>query len=282
MSRLGLLTVLALVHVQWALAIPVDPSQLEQAIAERRKLIPEFSRIAREAEARGLRVFLAGGLAASYGDFVKHQVLAEQGKEIIQPARLANITSNVVLPEQDYDLVLTRADGKAESPEELKSFKSWLETSMPKTLEGVSKWDVIGLKTTVGKHIAVEGDPDFARQNNDSLSIGLIELTDPPDGKSVIQEAHHLAKPSGRSVFLSDLAGDQITFLESPAHHQTQKAAAGNNPEILGAIRYLIKSLQFNKEIPQSQYRAIERIVSSFDPSSITPGSYPHNWIQKR
>jgi hypothetical protein len=282
LSKLALFIPLILVHAQRALAIPVDPSELERAIAERRKLIPEFSQIANEAEKRGFRVFLAGGLAASYGDFVKHQVLAEQGKETIQSARLANISSNVVLPEQDYDLVLTRADGKAESAEDLSKFKSWLETKMPKTLEGMSKWDVIGLKTTVGKHIAVEGDPDFASQNNDSLSIGLIELTTPPDGKSVISEAHHMAKPSGKSVFLNDIAGDGITFLESPMHHQTAKAAAGNNPEILGAIRFLNKSLQFNKEISRDQYRRIERIISSFDPKSLAPGSYPYNWIQKR
>ncbi|MFL5814475.1 MAG: hypothetical protein ACJ763_12935 [Bdellovibrionia bacterium] len=285
-SRLRLLSfslsIAAFILPFQAMSEPVDPTDLKQAITERRTLVPEFKRIAKEAKKRGLRVFISGGLAASYGDFVKHQLLSAQGKEVISRDRLANVIYNIALPEQDLDLVVTRSDGSAEGLQDLRDFKAWLDKKIPRRIGGISRWDVIGLKTTDGKHIAVEGNPDFARQNNDSLSIGLIELTQPSEGASVIQEAQHVAKLEGESVFLRDLASDSITFLESPSHSQTQRARTGENPEIIGAIRTLIKAFQFDRKIPADQFQRIREIVQSFDPRSIWPGTYAYNWLQNR
>ncbi len=279
---LGTISTLVFCAIPSAFSTPVSSTELERAITDRRTKIAEFSQIANEANRRGLRVFLAGGLAASYGDFVKHQLLAEQGNEKIQPARLADVISNVVFPEQDYDLVITRKDGDHESVHELRDFKTWLDRAMPRTVDHISKWDVMGLKTSDGKHPAMEGNPDFARQNNDSLSIGMIELTSPPDGKSVIREAHHVGKANGESAFLRDLASDGITFFRSPEHYKTAKAASGDNPEILGVIRTLTKAFQFNREIPADQYRQLQEIIQAFDPASLLEGGYSKNWIQHR
>jgi hypothetical protein len=278
-----LLVLLALASVQrLAFAEAVEPQLLAQAITERRLEIQEFRRIAEEANRRGYRVFLSGGLAASYGDFVKHQLLFEQHREGIEPERIANRLTNVVFPEQDYDLVLSRIDGRPEAVQDLRDFKAWLDRKIPRTLNKMSKWDVIGMKTTDGKHMAVEGDPDFALQNNDSLSIGLIELTPPPNGQPVVSEVNHVAKAAGTEVFLKDLSSDSITFLQSPVHQQTVKAMAGNNPEILGVIRILIKAFQFNKDIPPEQLVQIKQIVENLDPKTITVKSYPFQWIRRR
>ncbi|MFL5813844.1 MAG: hypothetical protein ACJ763_09725 [Bdellovibrionia bacterium] len=274
---------LAFVFSLCAQAIPVDPTDLEKAIQARRIKVDEFKAVATEAQKRGLRVFLAGGLAASYGDFIKHQLLAEQGKMKIQPNRLEPLSINITLPEQDLDLVITRADGKPESVEEIKAFRTWLEKDIPKTYAGKGLWDVNGLKTAQERRLAWSGDPDFARQNNDSLSIGLIELTDPPAGESIIQEAHHIAKPEGsKSLFLEDLAGDHVHFLNSAHHADTTRAKAGTNPEILGAIRVLTKAFQFDKDIPKKDLIEVAKIIRDFDPTQVEAGSYVDTWLKTR
>jgi hypothetical protein len=266
-----------------AQAIPVDPTDLEKAIQARRAKVDEFKAIATEAQKRGLRVYLAGGLAASYGDFIKHQLLAEQGKMEIQPNRLEPVAANITLPEQDLDLVITRADGTPESVDEIQAFKAWLEKGMPREYKNKSLWDVNGLKTAQKTRLAWSGDPDFARQNNDSLSIGLIELTEPPAGTSVIQEADHIVKPAHEtSLFLKDLAGDQVHFLRSPEHAQTLRAKEGMNPEILGAIRVLTKAFQFDKAIPKTDLIEVAKIIRDFNPSAVTEGSYVDTWLKTR
>jgi hypothetical protein len=266
-----------------AQAIPVDPTELEKAIQSRRLKVDEFNAIAAEAKKRGLRVFLAGGLAASYGDFIKHQLLAEQGKMEIQPNRLDPVAPNITLPEQDWDLVITRADGTPESVNEIQAFRTWLSKGMPKEYKGKTLWDINGLKTAQDNRLAWSGDPEFARQNNDSLSIGLIELTEPPAGTSVIQEADHIAKPSHEtSLFLKDLAGDEVHFLASSHHVKTSRAIAGTNPEIFGAVRILTKAFQFDKELPKDDLIQVAKIIRAFDPNQITTDSYADTWLKTR
>ncbi len=266
-----------------AQSISVDPQALEQAIQVRRQQVGDFNLIVAEAKRRGLRVFLAGGYAASYGDFIKHQLLAEQGKMRIQPNRLDPVSANITLPEQDLDLVLTRADGKPEAVEDIREFKQWLDTNLPRTLDGKSLWDVNGLKTAQGSRPAWSGDLDFARQNNDSLSIGLIELTEPPAGTSVVHEAHHFAKAAGKaSIFLEDLAGDEVHFLHSTEHALTTRAQKGTNPEILGAVRVLTKVFQFDKDLKSDDLKEVAKIIRKFDPTQVEHGSYVDTWLKTR
>lgn len=261
-----------------ALATPVSEAELEQEVTQHRLDIPEFRKLAAEAKKRGLRLFVLGGGAASVADHAKAGLLAAQGHLQSGPARLAWDFNNVVLPEQDVDLVITKANGKPETVAEINDFRDWVRQEYPYEFDGRSRWDVLGLQTSdpQGHKMALKGNPDFLNQNNDSLSLGLLELTDPPAGQSVISD---LAHPG---AFLRDTAGDELHFYRNPLHASTTYFRQGRNPEILSVVRTLEKATRYEKSVDSAGVKAIRNIIRNWDPQGTQPGDYVHTYLSGR
>src|SRR5207253_1978404 len=74
---------------------PVAPTELRNALSERRSRVPEFELIQKEAALRGLRVWLFGGTAAAFAHYVRWDLLREKGDSRFQPDRFDYDFTNI-------------------------------------------------------------------------------------------------------------------------------------------------------------------------------------------
>ena len=262
------------------LAETVDLAHLEQTISDERLRIKEFGVLATEAKTRGLNLYIFGGGAASMGEFAKQRILYKQAhgtEALTKKTRLLWEFNNIIFPEQDIDLVISKADGSPETAEEIQSFRELVRKLFPYTVDGRSRWDVLGLKTADLKNnkMALADNPDFLLQHNDSLSLGLIQLT-PVPGSSVIKDLNP------QNQFLEDLAGDKIHFIYSREHKNTAFYKAGRNPPILSVERALEKATRYNKQFNAEDLEAMKGIIEAFDPSTLKSNTYPYNYLMGR
>jgi hypothetical protein len=254
--------------------------ELEQALGDRTDRVTVFREIAEIAHSRGLRVYLFGGSAASFVHYVKWDLLREHGDRTFVPERFDYHFGSIYRSNQDADLVIARVDGGAETTRDIAGFQQAVEERFPFMREDKLLWVVRGLRTAAPGQMALLGDRDFAEQNTDSQSTGLVELTKPPASEQgrVVRDVRDWDSRSPR--FLRDAASDVISFYESKNHFNTARAAKGDNPEIFGAIRYLTKAFQFGLEMDPESRTAVTRIVRAFDPRRVRRG-YVENWIEK-
>ncbi len=148
---------------------------LTSEIAARRTRVPEFDFIRKEAEKRGLRVWLFGGTAAGYSHYVKWDLLREAGDLRFQKARFDYDYTNIYRSTQDLDIVV---DGSAKQAEELQKA---LTTQFPYFVGSkATPWEVRSLREASHDKGAILDDFGFMNQHTDSNSTGMVELTNTP------------------------------------------------------------------------------------------------------
>ena len=260
-----------------------DTNDLESQVIRRRNWVHEWEYLARKAKERGLRVWLFGGAAYTFGHYVKNNMDAEQGKRPLVKEKFDYELNGIFIKSQDVDLVVTRADGGLETPEDIAWLQFHLDKKYPYKMqnwrgEQISKWEVRGLRASHGTKDSILGNWEFMNQHSDSGSNGVIELTEPPKGEPHIRDLRHWDEST--APFLTDIRNGEISLYHSKRHFETTRGANGNNPEIFAVIRYLAKVFQVGASIPDKSRRHIERIIGEFNPhASLT--DYAKGWIEK-
>ena len=64
------------------------------------------------------------------------------------------------------------------------------------------------------------------------------------------------------SLFLKDVLEGKIHFLQGPRHFETARAKIGENPEILGVLRLLVKAFQHEVQVVDED-GAIQKIIQN-------------------
>lgn len=247
--------------------LPLNEKRLAESLSRKIGQVLEFQYIRTLAEKKGIRVWLFGGSAASFLHYVKWDLELSLGGAQYQKERFDYDFTNIFRSTQDIDLVVDA------TPEEAIEFQIEIAQRFPHFLgDRASKWEVRPLRHRVkvpgqsGYKEALLDDFDFKNQNTDSNSIGMVELTihetDP-----VVRDLRNW--DSKNSLFLKDAIRHQISFLRSPAHFETARAKAGENPEILSVLRILVKAFQYDLEIPKPDFEVIRQISESFSSEQI-------------
>lgn len=250
-----------------------DAEVLAAEIAARAERVPEFGEIAEMARARGLRVWLFGGTAASFAHYVRWDLLREAGDGAYQAERFKYRFDNIFRPSQDIDIVV---DGRAA---DAAAFQAGLQEKYPYFTGNKQQWEVRALRHASGDKEALLDNPDFVNQHTDSNSVGLIELTAPSPGEPAVRDLRDWNAVE-TSVFLRDVAQGRITFHYSRRHERTSRFRSGLNPPIFSAVRYLIKAFQFGLEPRKGDLAVIREIVRRFDPEE-APSGYVLEWLNR-
>lgn len=255
--------------------IELGTHQLEFEIKARRSRVSEFHFIREEAQKRGLRVWLFGGTAAAFSHYVKWDLLREQGDSRFQPDRFDYDYTNVFRSTQDLDLVV---DGGSEAAEK---FERVLKQTFPYFLGSkIAEWEVRSLREPKIDKGSLLHDYGFMNQHTDSNSTGMVELTDPLPGESVIRDIRSWDSIDG-NPFLNDLNKGKLTFYYSSKHGKTPRAKAGKNPPIFSVIRALTKAFQYNLRIEGDDLIVMKKIIDQFNPKIDLKDSYASHWLEK-
>jgi len=258
----------------------VDAQVLAREIHRGRNSITEFAYISEICRELKVRCWLFGGTATAFGQHTKNKIIRNQHPDWFRAGanRFDDVLPNLIIRNQDLDIVTDASSRVAEEITDRVRHKFPL-TFMDK---GSSAWEVRPLASSIGLKEAILGNPNFINQHSDSMSNGLIELTEPPPGESVIRDIRkweESRKATFQGIpFLDDLSRGKITLYFSPNHAQTTLAKAGRNPPIREAIRLLTKAFQYNLEISAEDKRVLQGIVQSFEPRTIT--SSERDWIE--
>jgi len=251
------------------IASRLDGSQLTAEAAKNVELVPEFRFIRQAAEERGLRVWLFGGTAASYLHYVKWDLLRRSGEMHLQAERFDYDYTNIFRSTQDLDIVVDT------TPEVAKEFEKLLKKTFPHFLGSKdNKWEVRSLNHTRGRagefgyKEALLNDSDFALQNTDSNSLGMVELTRSLEPS--VRDLKSWDDLTGRSQFLEDTLNHEITYFRNPRHFETARARLGENPEILSVIRVLVKAFQYELQLSPASEAEIRKVIREFKPHEIT------------
>jgi len=255
--------------------VQLGTQKLLSEIAARRLRVQEFQFIREEAEKRGLRVWLFGGTAASLSHYIRWDLLREQGDSRFQSERFDYDYTNIYRSSQDLDIVI---DGSAE---EAHQFEKLLKNRFPYFLgQKATQWEVRSLREPRGDKGAILGDFGFINQHTDSNSTSMVELTDPPEGGSVVRDARDWENPQ-TPQFLKDLNEGILTFYYSSRHSKTIRARSGKNPPIFGVIRALTKAFQYELKIREQDLRLMYKEIQRFNPESELSDPYAWVWIEK-
>ncbi len=249
--------------------------KLKSEIASRRAEVPEFEFIREEAQRRGLRVWLFGGTAAGYSHYVKWDVLRELGDVRFQPNRFDYDYTNIYRSTQDLDIVV---DGNAQDAQ---TFEQVLRTQFPYFLGSkAAGWEVRSIKEARGDKGGLLGDFGFMNQHTDSNSTGMVELTDPKPGESVIRDIRDWDNNKD-PTFLKDVEEGRLTFYHSLKHSETPRFKSGQNPPIFSVIRALTKAFQYDLKINGEDLAILQREINQFDPRRDLANPDAARWIEK-
>lgn len=253
----------------------VSPEKLAFEIATRRQRVHEFQFIRKEAQKRGIRVWLFGGTAASYSHYVKWDILRELGDHRLQPDRFDYDYTNIYRSTQDLDIVINGTTKEAED------FEQWIQSQFPYFLGSKSAaWEVRSLIEAREDKGGLLGDFGFMNQHTDSNSTGMVEITDPPPGESLIRDLRDWHS-KGTSKFLKDVSEGRITYFFSNKHSITPRARTGKNPPIFSIIRFLTKAFQYNLKIDNNDLEIIRKVIDQFNPAQDLAHPEAARWIQK-
>jgi len=250
-------------------ATPLAVSDITQAAREGLERVPEFQFIREAARERGLRVWLFGGTAASYLRYVKWDLLRRTGQLNLQVDRFDYDYTNIFRSTQDLDIVVDS------TPQKAKEFEQLLKQKFPHFLGSkANKWEVRSLTHSVGRpgehgyKEALLNDRDFSLQNTDSNSVAMVELTSDVSRTNgpLVRDLRSWNEPPERSQFLNDTLHDEISYFRSPRHFETARARLGENPEILSAIRVLVKAFQYEAKLPKDSEAEIRKVIQEFNP----------------
>ncbi len=248
-------------------------SELENGIADRLKRVEEFKFIEQEAKKLGVRAWLFGGTAAGYAHYVKWDLQREKGDIRFQADRFDYDYTNVYRSTQDLDIVM---DGDTQQAQALQSA---LADKYPHLQGSKTAWEVRLLTQDLGDKQALLNNPEFLNQHTDSNSTGLIEITKPQTGESVVRDVRdwHAKEP----YFLKDVHDGALHYYFSPNHEATKFAKEGRNPPILSAIRYLTKAFQYELALRPEDLVQIAKVIDKFEPKRDVANPYVSHWIEK-
>jgi hypothetical protein len=245
----------------WTPALsPTSTQELSMDMSLAVSRVAELRFIQQEALKMGVRAFLFGGTAASFGNYVSWEQRLQNGDARLKANSFEYDMTDIFLENQDLDIVL---DGTAEQTEKLQKL---LDSKFPYKLAGKSAWEVRSLRHPMGPKTALLGDREFLNQHSDSSSTGLIDLS--PGTQKILWDLRDWNSAEPRA--LQDMAQGKITYYYSPSHNQTKMAMDGKNPEILSVLRLLVKAVQFDLEIRSEDLANIQRVINQFDPKSVT------------
>ncbi|MFL5812029.1 MAG: hypothetical protein ACJ763_00510 [Bdellovibrionia bacterium] len=247
--------------------------EFEHGIADRLKRVDEFRFIEQEAAKLGVRAWLFGGTAAGYAHYVKWDMQREKGDPRFQKDRFDYDYTNIYRSTQDLDIVI---DGDASQAQKL---QATLQERYPHLQGSKTAWEVRLLTQDMGDKLAILNNPDFLNQHTDSNSTGLIEITKPKAGDSVVRDVRDWN--SREPFFLKDVHEGKLHYYFSSNHKSTKFAKEGRNPPILSVIRYLTKAFQYELEVRPEELKSIKKVIAEFDPKKDTENSYVSNWIEK-
>lgn len=248
--------------------------ELVDHVSKKMGQVLEFEYIRNIAQELGIRVWLFGGTASSFLHYAKWDLATSQGLMSLQKERFDYDFTNIFRSTQDVDIVVDASQQVA------RDFQRTIMRRFPHFLgQKTTLWEVRTLKQRMGTpgfpgfKEALLDDPDFSGQNTDSNSVGMVEITDPPIGPTgkVEPRIRDLRNwDEKRSVFLEDALKNQITFYRSPVHFETLRAKNNENPEILSALRILVKAFQYDLKLSPQDMRQLKEISDQFNPRSIT------------
>ncbi len=247
--------------------------ELEYGIADRLNRVEEFRFIEQEAVKLGVRAWLFGGTAAGYAHYVKWDLQREKGDKRFQPDRFDYDYTNIYRSTQDLDIVI---DGNTQQAQALQSA---LAEHYPHLQGSKTAWEVRLLTQDMGDKQAILNNSDFMNQHTDSNSTGLIEITKPQAGESVIRDVRNWN--SKEPYFLKDVHDGALHYYFSLSHDTTKLAREGRNPPILSAIRYLTKAFQYELQLRPEDLAQIQQVIKEFDPHADARNPYVANWIEK-
>ncbi len=248
-------------------------TELEQGISDRIKRVDEFRFIEQEATKLGVRAWLFGGTAAGYAHYVKWDMQREKGDPRFQPDRFDYDYVNIYRSTQDLDIVIDGTHAQAIE------FQNRLTRKYSHLQGEKTAWEVRLLTQDIGDKQAILNSPDFMNQHTDSNSTGMIEITKPKDGESVVRDVR--GWNSKEPNFLKDVHDGALHYYFSPLHETTRFAKEGRNPPILSAIRYLTKAFQYELALRPEDLIQIKKVIDDFDPKRGAQNSYVSKWIEK-
>jgi hypothetical protein len=250
----------------------IQQEAFTRQIAERIERVPEFKYIREEAARMGVKAYLFGGTAAGYAHYVKWDMQREAGDLRFQPDRFDYDYTNIYRSTQDLDIVV---DGPPEKAAEL---QAKLATQFPHLQGSKTAWEVRLLRQDMGDKQALLNNPDFLNQHTDSNSTGMVEITKPSSGESVVRDLRDWE--SKNPYFLQDVLNGKIHYYFSPSHGSTTFAKQGRNPPILSVIRFLTKAFQYELEVRPEDLSKIKEVIDAFQPNGPEMrNSYVRNWL---
>lgn len=262
--------------------IPVTQAQTQPAQAElieiERKIsqgilgFEETQMIRDFAQERGRKAFLFGGSASTVA------VLLIYHSEF-KPDQPKRTLSKFFRETQDLDVIYDGPTSEAIQLEnELNRLFPYKHRRDPIDPVLSPAWEVRPLRERIGPKpylIDRKGtvEPGFLLQNTDTLSTGLIEITDPLPQSDRVNDLRYFDQkiklsqldPDQSPNFLGDLFRKKVTFIHSPRHMETEMARRGRNPEILGILRTLTKVAQTGFELDSNSLDKFREILNFFD-----------------
>lgn len=248
----------------------LDTRRLEHALADRIDRVDEFRFIRQRAGELGLRVWLFGGTAASFAHYVAWDLRREDRSENLPKERFDYASASIYRLGQDLDLVF---DGPVTAAETL---EAELRERYRHFQGEKSAWELRPLRKARGNKLPVLGGADFGAQHTDSQSVGLVEIT--LSAEPTVRDA--LAWNASPAPFLVDTAKGRIRYLYSTKHGTTARAVDGLNPDILSAIRFLIKQQQFGLRAEPGDWAQVRAVCEAYDPAAPTHG-YVFRWLHR-
>lgn len=253
---------------------PIRRKELVEHVEKMIDRVTEFSSIRKLAQQLGIRVWLFGGTASSFLHYSKWDLASRKGLLDLQRERFDYEFSNIFRSSQDIDIVVDAL------PEVAIQFQEQIAQKFPHFLGNKkNQWEVrtlryrMGTPSLPGYKEALLDDSDFSLQNTDSNSIGMIELTH-SEAEPRIRDLRNWNEK--KSIFLEDSLKNRISYFRSKQHFFTSRAKAGENPEILSVIRFLVKAFQFdlefsspNSSLNRKQMKEIKEIIEDFNPNTI-------------
>jgi HEAT repeat protein len=257
-------------------APPFSAQKLEQEIASRITKNEEFQALREICAALRVRCWLFGGTAAGYAHYVKWDLLRESGDHRYQPDRFDYDYTNIFRSTQDADLVVDGTEAQAAEVERA------MKQRFPYFQGSKEIWEVRLLREKRQDKEALLHNPDFLNQHTDSNSTGMIELTKPNQGESIVRDLRDWTpRPGLVPIFLEDVHQGKLHYYFSKLHELTSRAKGGMNPPIFSVIRYLTKAFQYDLEIQGEDLKRIRQIIYEFNPSTLVKGDYVTDWIEK-
>ena len=238
--------------------------------------VEEFKFLAQTAQKHGLKIWLFGGSASSLAHYVKENMLLEEGSDEYYSQSFAETPdgkrdfTDIFRPTQDIDLVV---DGEME---QIKNFEREVLQHLPDIKGNKQTWEVRTLREDYGEKLALLNNPNFFNQHTDSHSVGMISLSEVPEGK-VVRDL--LDWESDNPRFLQDVLANKLHYYYSAHHSETLRFKEGKNPPIISVVRYFIKLFQHELEMSDEDLKKLQKIIMGFNPQEVGD-SYTERWLQ--